>query len=145
MKLREFLTDRIENHDLCPGATTIDAWMGKNWLDAQVNGEIVRLVPLWGVRKALRTHDLHHALTGYSTSIEGECEIAAWEVASGGCGWNVIFWFDRIGLFLAGLVLHRTATLRAMRRGWGRRNLYGTNTQDILDLEVRVVREQMRL
>src|SRR4051812_22952883 len=36
-------------------------------------------------RRAVPLHDLHHALTGYSTDWRGECAISGWEVAAG-CG-----------------------------------------------------------
>ena len=42
---------------------------------------------------------------GYSTKLVGELELAAWELASGGCGLNLFFWLDRflalaLGLFV---------------------------------------------
>ena len=36
-------------------------------------------------KRAVPMHDLHHVATGYGTSLVGEAEIGAWEIA-GGCG-----------------------------------------------------------
>jgi hypothetical protein len=36
-----------------------------------------------GRRAALLPHDLHHVATGYGTTLVGEAEIGAWELASG--------------------------------------------------------------
>lgn len=36
-------------------------------------------------RRAVRIHDLNHVVSGYHTDREGELEISAWELASGGC------------------------------------------------------------
>lgn len=34
--------------------------------------------------KALILHDINHLITGYDTNWTGECEVSAWELASGG-------------------------------------------------------------
>jgi len=34
-------------------------------------------------RQVIDVHDAHHLLTGYGADIEGECQISAWEIASG--------------------------------------------------------------
>ena len=74
-------------------------------------------------RQTLAAHDLHHVLTGYSCTLRGEFEMAAWEAASGGfpnagaaavCG----------GLIVAGLIACPRRTLRAWRRGRASRNLH---------------------
>ena len=101
--------------------------------------------PVWGIRQALTAHDVHHVLTGYSTTLEGECALAGWELASGGCHLNPIFWVDRLGAFALGLVLYPRATLRALRRGWGSRNLYAMSARVILASDVHTLRERMRL
>ena len=42
-------------------------------------------------KRAVRYHDLHHALTGYATDLTGEFEISAWEIGSG-CADHVAAW-----------------------------------------------------
>lgn len=83
--------------------------------------------------EALRLHDLHHLVTGYSTDWRGEALISAWEVASGAgtrpWGWAIMLW----GLF-TGLVGMPRATFDAFLRGRGARNLYGSElTEELLD------------
>jgi hypothetical protein len=145
MQAKVLLAEYIEHHDLCPGANTVDEWLDKRWIEIRVGNGSIRAVPLFGLRKALTAHDVHHVLTGYPTSLEGECELAAFELSSGGCGFNLVFWVDRLGALVLGLALHPRATLRALRRGIGARNLYGSNPRDILAADVEVLRERMRL
>lgn len=81
---------------------------------------------------ALRRHDLHHLLTGYSTDWLGEARISAWELGSGGPGavfyaWTIVLW----GLF-TGLVGDPVGSLRAFVRGRGSDNLFGSETDEAL-------------
>lgn len=81
---------------------------------------------------ALRRHDLHHLLTGYSTDWLGEARISAWEVGSGGPGrvlyaWTIALW----GMF-TGLLGDPRGMLRAFVRGRGSDNLYGVDVDDAL-------------
>ncbi len=74
-------------------------------------------------RRALPLHDLHHAITGYGTDMRGECEISAWELASG-CSNFWFAWFINLqGLFL-GIAIAPLRTLRAWVRGRHSKNLY---------------------
>ena len=145
MNARALLDDRIAHHDLCPGAADVDEWLALDWVRVRIGARLVPLIPLWGLRKALVAHDLHHAVLGYPTTWRGELEIAAWELASGGCGWNLPFWGDRLlGLGL-GLVFCPRATLRAARAGVGRRNLFGRGIDELLAADVDALRRAMRL
>ena len=145
METRALLADYIENHSLCPGASTVEEWLSKNWVEFRVGQRLIPVFPLWGLRRALVSHDVHHALTTYPTSLRGECQLAAWELTSGGCRWNFVFWVDRLSAFALGLALYPRATLRAFRRGWGARNLYGMSAREILGSDVQALRERMRL
>ena len=145
MQTKALLADYIQNHSLCPGASSVEEWLSKNWVEIRVGQKSIPVFPLWGTRKALTAHDVHHALTDYPTSLEGECELAGWELASGGCHWNPIFWVDRLGACALGMVIYPRATLRALRRGWGCRNLYGMSTNEILAGDVEALRERMNL
>ncbi len=119
MKVETSLHEQIEHHDLCPGAATIDQWSQKTWLETRIGERSVPIFPLWPIRESLSKHDIHHVLTGYDTDVRGEPELAAWELGSGGCHLNVIFWADRISFFMIGLLTYPAATLRALRRGFG--------------------------
>ena len=36
MQTQALLADYIQNRGLCPGAATVDEWMGKNWFEVRV-------------------------------------------------------------------------------------------------------------
>ena len=76
-------------------------------------------------RKAVRTHDLHHALTGYGTDFFGELEISAWEVGAG-CADVGVAWLLGLSGLAAGAVSLPRRTFRAFVRGRRARSLYGT-------------------
>lgn len=70
----------------------------------------------------------------------GECEVAAWELASGGCGWHLVFWLDRLAFVLIGLATAPKPTLRAWHERWGQHNLYRLDSDTLLAMEVDEVR-----
>ena len=145
MDTRTLLSDRIAHAGLCPGASTVDDWLGSSWVRFPVGAKTIPVFPLWGLKKAHVAHDVHHALLGYPTSIRGECELAAWELASGGCRWNVVFWVDRLAVLVLGFVLCPFATCRAARRGRRHQNLYGMGIGTMLAADVEQLRRRMRL
>ena len=143
--MRALLAEHIAEHNLCPGSTTVESWLGAHWLRVRVGKWTVPLIPLWGLKRAHIAHDVHHVLTGYPTTLKGECELAAWELSSGGCRWNLFFWVDRIAVFGLGLVCHPRATLTALRRGRGCHNLYGVPTTDLIEARRQDVRRRTGL
>ncbi len=136
MKTRDLISEYITQHDLCPGANTVDQWLQKEWLEVKIDERVVRAFPLRFVKDTLIKHDIHHVLTDYPTSFRGECELAGWELASGGCHLNVIFWFDRIIAMLIGLLFCPRATVGAIRQGWRCRNLYSNQLDELLESDV---------
>ena len=138
--MKALLAEHIAQHNLCPGSSTVESWLGAHWLRVRVSKWTVPLIPLWGLKRAHIAHDVHHVLTGYPTTVKGECELASWELASGGCRWNLFFWIDRLAVFALGLVCYPRATLKALRRGWGCHNLYGVRPAEILGGGCREVR-----
>ncbi len=131
----DVLWEHVQRTDLCPGAESFDAWLNVRWIRARIGGWTVPLLPVIGYRNALILHDVHHLLTGYGTSLKGEVELAAWELASGGCGWSLFFWLDRVLAVALGLVLAPVRMARAFRAGLGCCNLYGTRREDVLSSE----------
>lgn len=81
--------------------------------------------------RAVRFHDLHHVLTGYPTTWVGEGEIGAWELASG-CRDHWAAWLLNLSAAWIGLFIAPRRVLRAFRRGWRERNLYGEEFSDAL-------------
>jgi len=83
--------------------------------------------------RALRLHDLHHLLTGYSTEWTGEGQISAWECAAG-LNRNWIAWvFCPMGTFLGMIVCPRD-TVRAYARGRIGRTLLGQDPQAVMNM-----------
>lgn len=94
---------------------------------------------------AVRYHDLHHILTEYPTTLEGEGEIAAWEIATGELP-NLAGWFLDLGGFVYGLMLCPRKTWRAFLRGRRSKSLYtAAFTEELLSKKVGEVREALKL
>jgi hypothetical protein len=85
-------------------------------------------------------HDLHHMLAGYRPDWRGEIELAGWELGSGGCGWHLLYWLDRLTFFAAGILTWPRPTLRAFRRGRRHRNLFRRDPARVLERSVEEVR-----
>jgi hypothetical protein len=66
--------------------------------------------------KAVKLHDIHHLLTGYTAFWEGEVEIGAWEIASG-CQRFFVAWLLNFGSFAVGLLLYPKKLFRAFMLG----------------------------
>ena len=93
-------------------------------------------------KAALPLHDLHHIATGYSTTLEGEGEIAAFEIG-GGCGKYSAAWAINAGGFALALVMHPRKAYRAFVRGRHSRNLYQAGWRDsLLEMSVGELRRQ---
>jgi hypothetical protein len=74
-------------------------------------------------RRAIDAHDLHHLLTGYPCTVEGELLIAAWEFGAGRYPhWGATLFCGP--LVLAGLLFMPGRILAAWRRGRRSRSLY---------------------
>jgi hypothetical protein len=77
-----------------------------------------------GRQEAIHCHDLHHVLTEYDTTLTGEAEIGAWEIASGvPLKYVYGIFLDGMGAVF-GLLHHPRRVIRAFRRGLRSRNFY---------------------
>lgn len=108
-----------------------DGGYGDRWVKVKVGP-----IPLWFPNtparvRAVRFHDLHHVLTGYQTNFTGECEIAAWEIATG-CGRHTAAWGLNLTGLGAGLFCAPRAVFRAFVRGRHTENLYHRPWDDAL-------------
>ncbi len=107
-------------------------------------------LPLWfpntqGRRRAVPFHDVHHILTEYGTSLRGETEIAAWEVATGLRRHHIGWLLDLLG-FAAGLVINPRRVYRAFVRGRHSSNFYASEWDDeFLSYKVGELRRQLGL
>ena len=116
------------------------------WAVAPV-GPLTIVFPNWAARaRALSLHDLHHALTGYDTSLLGEAELGAYEVASG-CGRHWVSWFLEHEVFSFGLLFAPRRVARAFLRGRRAGNLYDRPEADgaLLARPVEEVERELRL
>jgi ubiquinone biosynthesis protein Coq4 len=88
-------------------------------------------------RKAVIKHDIHHLLTGYTTTLFGESEISAWEIASGCKKYWVAFIIDTSGMMI-GIPLNFMGVLKAFARGRRTKNLYQDviSSDDALDTKI---------
>ena len=120
-------------------------WYAGHWFYSNLWGVTVPIFPLFGFRQGLPAHDLHHMLNDYDTSWLGECETAAWELASGGCGRHVVYWIDRLLFVVIALVMAPLRTARAFREGWGQRNLYRLDPETLLALDLEDVRRYVHV
>lgn len=105
-------------HGLSPCETEAKSWT------CGVGPFLLRFPNFAWRREAIERHDLHHVLTGYACTMQGEFQMAAWEFGAGSC--------PRIGarlfclpLITAGLVVAPQRTFRAFVRGRAGRSLYG--------------------
>jgi hypothetical protein len=96
-------------------------------------------------KRAIPLHDLHHVATGYATTLVGEGEIGAWEIAAG-CGNLTAAWVLNASAFAMGLVIAPRRMARAFVRGRHSRTLYHSGWRDdLLELSVAELRERLAL
>lgn len=74
--------------------------------------------------KALILHDINHLLTSYQTNWKGECEVSAWELASGGRRGYPTTWIYPISLVILGLFICPIRTIKAYKNGLGKQNSF---------------------
>jgi hypothetical protein len=94
-------------------------------------------------KRAVKIHDLDHLATGYATDRIGELEIAAWELASGGCQHYTAAWVLNLAGLFGGLFLAPRRVLRAYRLGRRQQNLYAYPLEELLVLTVEQARKRL--
>ncbi len=95
--------------------------------------------------KVVKYHDLHHILTEYSTSLSGETEIGAREVATG-CTRSLAAWLLNLSGFAWGLIINPKSVYKAFLRGRRSANLYHLPFNDeLLSSRVGDLRQQLNL
>jgi hypothetical protein len=95
--------------------------------------------------RSVRLHDLHHVVTDYDTSMTGEAEIGAWEIASN-CRNHWAAWLLNLFALAMGLFLSPPLMWHAFVRGRHSRNLYEREFDEaMLGGTVRDLRSQLKL
>jgi hypothetical protein len=140
MKTEEALAEFLVAHKLAEKGDGRNDWYAGAWFHTSMFGVQVPFFPRLGFRHALPAHDTHHMLNEYSTGWVGECETAAWELASGGCGLDPVYWIDRLLFGVLSGVIAPIRSARAWRRGWRQRNLYGVDPDELLEMDLAEVR-----
>ena len=140
MKMEEALGEFLLGQKLVKEGDGRDDWYAGRWFYTSIFGVQVPFFPHFGFRRGLLAHDSHHMLNDYPTNWVGECETAAWELASGGCGLHLVYWIDRVLFFLLGLVIAPIRSVRAWRRGWHQQNLYRFDPDQLLAMDLAEVR-----
>ncbi|MDB4953909.1 MAG: hypothetical protein JWO36_1478 [Myxococcales bacterium] len=122
-----------------------DATYRDAWVHVKI-GRIPLMFPNTRSRqRAIPLHDLHHVATGYATTLVGEGEIGAFEVA-GGCGRYWAAWFLNASAMTWGLALSPRRIYRAFIRGRHSRTLYQTGWSDeLLELTVGELRRRVEI
>ena len=100
-----------------------DGGVARDWVRIKIGPVPIVIPNTQGRRAVLLPHDLHHVATGYDTTLVGEAEIGAWELASG-CRRYYAAWVLNLGAALTGLVLAPRRVARAFARGRRCTNLY---------------------
>ena len=144
MKLADALRQYLVEKNVAPADARPEDLYGGNWMYINIAGRRMRFFPSIGFRSGLPAHDSHHMLNGYETNWVGECETAAWELASGGCGRYPAYWVDRIIIILIAFVAAPIRSARAWRRGIGHRNLYRLHPDQLLAMDVEEVRSYIK-
>ena len=122
---------------------TREDWYAGHWIRIKLGRLELPFFPILRRNGPVVLHDLHHMLAGYPTDMQGEMEVAGWELGSGGCGWHGFYWIDRLTAFLLGLVMATGPTLRAFTRGRKCRNLFRRNPEEVLRTDADELRAQL--
>jgi hypothetical protein len=125
-RLRDALAVYFRDNGFKPDGGYHDDW---------VRIEVLRIpfyIPNTRARKrVLPHHDLHHVVTGYATTLVGEGEIGAWELASGCERFFVAWWLNLLAMSV-GLVVAPGKMFRAFVHGRRTRNTYRLTYGDAL-------------
>jgi len=93
------------------------------WVPLKIWKLTVKIPNSDGRRRAVRIHDLHHVVTGYATTLAGEAEIGAWELASGCLRFPAATVLN-LAACTIGVAIAPRRCVRAWARGRATRNLY---------------------
>ena len=140
MTLREALIDYLEAKGIRGREVPAGQFYPDDWFRFYVGKREIRLVRLGRAIRSIAVHDAHHLLTGYGTDMRGEAEIAAWELASGGCGRHWVMWLDRVVAMGVLIPFYPRASLRAFQRGRRQRNFYRADFEAALDGDLETAR-----
>ncbi len=115
-----------------------DGGKSKPHVKIELTKKIFLYIPNFTARKkAVLKHDIHHIVTGYPSTITGETEISAWEIASGCKKYWAAWVLDMSGMMM-GIVFNFWGVIKAFARGRKTKNLYYNiiSTEEVLDMKL---------
>jgi hypothetical protein len=97
-------------------------------------------------RKAVFKHDVHHIVTGYTSTFKGETEIGAWEIASGCRHYWVAFVLDMHAVMI-GVLFNPLGVYKAFVKGRRTKNLYSDvyTDEQVMNMPVAEIKESLLL
>jgi hypothetical protein len=97
-------------------------------------------------RKAVFKHDVHHIVTGYTSTFKGETEISAWEIASG-CRHYWVAWVLDLHAMVIGILFNPAGVYKAFIKGRHTYNLYRDDFADekLMDMSLHEIKEHLLL
>jgi len=140
MTAEDALNEHFATSGIYEEGCTRDDWYPGHVVSLVVADRKLPVFPVLRRGGPIILHDLHHLLTGYPPTWKGEAELAGWELGSGGCGWHLVYWLDRLFFLLLGVVVTPRALLRAFVRGLRSHNLFGMSPKAVLRMEVDALR-----
>ena len=133
----EALARYYADHGLgADGGIAVTHWAPLRWLGLRLRNFDWR-------RRAIQRHDLHHLLTGYPCTAEGEFQVAAWEFAAGRfpSAGATLFCLPLVGI---GAVLAPKKSLRAFVCGRHSASLYRVASMEpLLDMDLAQLRARV--
>ncbi|MBL8755926.1 MAG: hypothetical protein JNK15_21705 [Planctomycetes bacterium] len=121
-----------------------DGGAGARWVTVRALGLPITFPNFAARRAILFLHDVHHLLSGYTTTWRGEAEIGAFELRTG-CGRFWAAWMFNSGGFLFGLAIAPRAMFRAFVRAGTCTNFYGTAEATVAERPVASARRELGL
>jgi ubiquinone biosynthesis protein Coq4 len=138
---RQVLNKFYSDHDL-----STSGGLERSSVKIKINSRFYFYFPNFDARRrALLKHDIHHLLTGYETTVAGESEICAWEIASGCKSYWAAFLIDVSGVMLG--LIYFPRVLKAFSRGRKTKNLYHDiySNEELLDMNIADLKRELYL
>lgn len=113
----------------------------------KITGRISLYIPnIEARKKVVFKHDIHHIVTGYTSTFKGETEIGGWEIGSGCLNYWIAFALNLSGV-MSGIFFNLRGVFRAFVKGRRTKNLYGDSISDerVMDMTIQQIRQELFL
>lgn len=139
---RELLPGFYKQYDLDD-----DGGQRSSYVKVELTRKIFLYIPNFDARrKAVFKHDVHHIATGYTSTLKGETEISAWEIASG-CRHYWVAWVLDMQAIMMGMLFNPLGVYKAFIKGRRTKNLYRDvfTDEQLIDKPLAEIKEFMLL